>query len=168
MASNRQVALTLPVLIGLAAPALAACPQALAVYGDGKDATGISFAGPPGEADAMLHRFELVFAASAVKMEGVVMLAGEPDRPWGIVMHDCPEGDATGAEIEACTVWQGPVYAIDGKGEVDWLPVSGEAAAGNRLLLPDFGAAVMQSAAYRTNQITRIPGDVFGLKACQE
>jgi hypothetical protein len=63
----------------------------------------------------MLHRLSLSFAESGVTMDGVVMLAGEPDRPWGMVMHNCPEGDATGAEIAACTVWQGPVYAISVK-----------------------------------------------------
>lgn len=172
MASLRHIAL---VLLGLVAPlnaAMAACPQALAVYGDATGMTEIAFSGPSGEADAMLHRFDLVLAEAGVTMEGVVMLAGGPDRPWGIVMHKCPEGDATGAEIAACTVWQGPIYAINDKGGVAWLPVPGggqtSQAASESLLLPDFTAALMQSAAFEANQITSLPGDTFRLKACQE
>ncbi|EDQ31695.1 hypothetical protein HPDFL43_17795 [Hoeflea phototrophica DFL-43] len=172
MASLRHIAL---VLTGLAAPlgtAMAACPQALAVYGSARGDLEIGFSGPPGPADSMLHRFDLAFAGSGVTMEGVVMLAGGPDRPWGIVMHDCPEGDATGAEIAACTVWQGPIYAISDKGGVAWLPVPSSSqtsqAASENLLLPDFTAALMQSAAFEANQITSLPGDSFRLKACQE
>jgi hypothetical protein len=86
-------------------------------------------------------------------MDGVVMMAGEPDRPWGVIMHNCPQGDATGAEIAACTVWEGPVYAISVEGAVSWIPARGMRCgqAGERLLLPDFGAAVMQSQALQAN-----------------
>jgi hypothetical protein len=176
MASLRHIALVLSGLVAPLNPAMAACPQALAVYGTPAGNSGgeaeISFSGAPGPADSMLHRFDLVFADTGVTMEGVVMLAGDPDRPWGIVMHDCPEGDATGAEIAACTVWQGPIYAINGKGGVAWLPVPGgnpaSEAASESLLLPDFTAALMQSAAFAANQITSLPGDAFRLKACQE
>jgi hypothetical protein len=108
------------------------------------------FAGPLRDVDGMLHRFSLSFAESGVTMEGVVMLAGEPDRPWGMIMHDCPQGDATGAEIAACTVWEGPVYAIRRRRAVSWIPAGMRCGGGGeRLLLPDFGAAVMQSAAWQ-------------------
>ncbi|WP_299870352.1 hypothetical protein [uncultured Hoeflea sp.] len=175
MASARLACLALPaltgLLTGLVSPVMAACPQALAVYGGAAGAAEIAFAGALNEADGMLHRFTMAFAGSGVTMDGVVMLAGEPDRPWGIVMHACPEGDATGAEIEACTVWQGPIYAIDGGGQTGWLPVGGDLPgrdATENLLLPDFSAALMQSAAWRDKQITILPGDAYRLKACQE
>jgi hypothetical protein len=172
MASLRHIVLVLSGLVAPLSAAMAACPQALAVYGDATGVSEIAFSGPPGQADAMLHRFDLVFADSGITMDGVVMLAGEPDRPWGIVMHNCPEGDATGAEIAACTVWQGPIYAIGDKGGVAWLPVPGGAqtsqAASESLLLPDFTAALMQSAVFTANHITSLPGDSFRLKACQD
>jgi hypothetical protein len=102
---------------------MAACPQALAVYGDAqRRAPRSPLPDRPARLTRMLHRFSLSFAESGVKMDGVVMLAGEPDRPWGVIMHNCPQGDATGAEIAACTVWQGPVYAISVEGAVSWIP----------------------------------------------
>jgi hypothetical protein len=69
----------------------------------------------------------------------------------------------------ACTVWEGPVYAISVEGAVSWIPArDAMRTAGERLLLPDFGAAVMQSQAWQAEGITTLPGDVFRLKACQE
>jgi hypothetical protein len=147
----------------------AACPQALAVYGEAQAGTEIAFSGPLSEADGMQHRFSLSFAGNGVRMDGVVMMAGEPDRPWGVILHDCPEGDATGAEIAACTVWEGPLYVVDATGGIDWLPVlDANHDAGESLLLPDFGAAVMRSQAWQSQQVTKLPGDAYGLKACQE
>ncbi|MEM5492598.1 hypothetical protein [Hoeflea sp. AS16] len=171
MASARLAATILAAMMVAASglPARAACPQALAVYGDAASAAEIAFAGPLSDADGMQHRFRLSFAGSGVMMDGVVMMAGEPDRPWGVILHNCPEGDATGAEIAACTVWEGPIYAIDAEGEAGWLPVlNASQKASNSLLLPDFAAAVMQSQAWLAKTVTRLPGDVFQLKACQE
>jgi hypothetical protein len=160
---------TLPLALTFAAPALAACPQALAVYGEEASAAEIAFSGPLSDADGMQHRFRLSFAGNGVTMDGVVMMAGEPDRPWGVILHQCPEGDATGAEIAACTVWEGPIYGIDAKGSARWLPVlDARQDASDSLLLPDFAAAVMRSQAWLAKQITSVPGDVFALKACQE
>ena len=165
--SASMLAVTMVAAGGL--PARAACPQALAVYDEAGSGAEIAFAGPLSEADGMQHRFSLSFAGSGVMMDGVVMMAGEPDRPWGVILHECPEGDATGAEIAACTVWEGPIYTVDGKGGIGWLPVlDADHKAGDSLLLPDFGAAVMRSQAWQAGQVTRLPGDVFRLKACQE
>lgn len=167
----RKAAATSAAVLAMTGGAWAACPQALAAYGDAAKAAEIVFAGALGEADGMLHRFAVTFADSGLTMDGVVMLAGEPDRPWGIIMHQCPEGDATGAEIAACTVWQGPIYSIDGQGRIGWLPVAAQPPAGDAaeaLLLPDFNAALMQSAAWQEKQITSLPGDAYRLTACQE
>ncbi|WP_052766585.1 hypothetical protein [Hoeflea sp. IMCC20628] len=147
----------------------AACPQALAVYDEAVSGAEIAFAGALSDADGMQHRFRLSFPGNGITMDGVVMMAGEPDRPWGVILHQCPEGDATGAEIAACTVWEGPLYVVDTTGGIGWLPVADpEHAAGESLLLPDFGAAVMHSQAWQSQQITELPGDAFRLKACQE
>ena len=169
MVPMRPAVLALAAIIGMPAASQAACPQALAVYGEERAGAEIAFSGPLSEADGMQYRFGVAFAENDVKMDGVVMMAGEPDRPWGVIMHDCPEGDATGAEITACTVWQGTIYAIDGKGGVDWLPVLDvNHAAGESLLFPELGAAVMHSAAWQAGQVTVMPGDAFRLNACQE
>ena len=169
MASARIAAVVVTVLTGSATAAQAACPQALGVYSEAASGATMAFAGGLGEADGMQHRFSLILANGEVRMDGVVMMAGEPDRPWGVILHNCPEGDATGAEIDACTVWEGAIYAIDGQGETKWLPVmSADKDAGESLLFPDFGAALMRSAAWRDGKITTVPGDVFRLSGCQE
>jgi len=171
MASARLPALVLAALSMAASgnPAAAACPQALAVYGEAAAGAEIAFSGGLSDADAMLHRFSLTFAENDVRMDGVVMMVGEPDRPWGVILHQCPEGDVTGAEIAACTVWEGVIYSIGDSGEAGWLAVSdADNNAGDSLLLPDFSAAVMQSQAWQAKQVTMLPGDVFQLKACQE
>jgi len=171
MASAHLPAVMLAAILMAAggSPVQAACPQALAVYGEAVSGAEIAFSGPLSDADGMQHRFRLSFAGNGVMMDGVVMMAGEPDRPWGVILHQCPEGDATGAEIAACTVWEGPIYAIDAEGAAGWLPVlDARHDASDSLLLPDFGAAVMQSQAWLAREITMVPGDVFVLKACQE
>jgi hypothetical protein len=171
MASARLPELMLAAILVAASgsPAQAACPQALAVYAEAASGAEIAFSGPLSDVDGMQHRFRLSFPGNGVTMDGVVMMAGEPDRPWGVVLHQCPEGDATGAEIAACTVWEGPVYAIGTGGSVGWLPVrEAMQSAGDRLLLPDFGAAIMRSRAWQDRQVTSLPDDVFRLKACQE
>ena len=171
MASARLTAPILAAMMVAASglPARAACPQALAVYDEAPSGAEIAFAGPLSDADGMQHRFSLSFAENDVKMDGVVMMAGEPDRPWGVILHECPEGDVTGAEIAACTVWEGVIYTVSTSGDVGWMPVlDANHKAGDSLLLPDFGAAMMQSQAWQTKQVTVLPGDVFQLKACQE
>ena len=171
MASARPTSLMLAAMIVAAGSqtATAACPQALAVYDEAASDTEIAFSGPLTDVDGMQHRFRLSFAGNGVTMNGIVMMAGEPDRPWGVILHQCPEGDATGAEIAACTVWEGPIYAIGTDGAVDWMPVrDAMQTAGDRLLLPDFGADVMRSQAWQAQEITELHDDVFRLKACQE
>ena len=84
-------------------------------------------------------------------------------------MYNCPEGDATGAEIDACMVWEGPIYGIDSLGNVSAVPDAGlgeEAMA--TILLPDFGAAVRMSSAWGAEGLSVAPKDDFRLKACQE
>ncbi|PHR18511.1 MAG: hypothetical protein COA37_20095 [Hoeflea sp.] len=171
MASARLTSMMLAAMMLAAGSqaASAACPQALAVYDEAASGTEIAFSGPLPDVDGMQHRFRLSFAGNGVIMDGVVMMAGEPDRPWGVILHQCPEGDATGAEIAACTVWEGPVYSIGNDGTVGWLPTrEAMRTAGERLLLPDFAAAVMRSQAWQAQEITALPDDVFRLKACQE
>ena len=169
MVPMRLAAFVLAAVTGMPAASQAVCPQALAVYGEARSGTEITFAGPLSDADGMQHRFGMVFAENDVKMDGVVMMAGEPDRPWGVILHNCPEGDVTGDEIAACTVWEGPIYALDVNGGAGWMPVlDPNHAAGENLLFPDFSAAMMQSAAWQAKQVTVLPGDVFRLKACQE
>ena len=86
------------------------------------------------------------------------------ERPVGMLMNNCPEGDVTGATIAACTVWKGIVYGIDeATGHVDLLPPEG-ADAPDALLLPGFGPAVLSSSVGKGLEAG--PWDVFEFKGC--
>lgn len=161
--------LTALALVLVTVQAWADCPQELAVYAEEQASGEIAFLGPMRPEDGMEHRFKMTFPENGVALDGVVMRAGEPERPWVIVMHNCPEGDATGAEIDACTVWQGPAYTVDTTGNVQYLQPSGsDHAAGSTLLLPDFSAAMRQSSAWGAKGLSVAPLDGFRLRGCQE
>jgi len=158
----------------LAGPTIAAgaCPQALAVYEQPGTAILLTFDGATADTDAMMHRFRIGFGEPAVNLDGVVMMVAEPTRPWGMIMYNCPEGDVTGAEIDACTVWEGEMLAIDAAGAESSIPVSGTGAdsadsAAPWLRLPGFGAALADSFAWDETALT-VPADLFEMKGCQE
>lgn len=146
--------------------ARAACPQELAVYTDRDKVASIEFRPvAPGEA-VRTGAFRVLFSQNGIMADGIVLWTEGVPRPTGIVMHDCPEGDVTGEELSACTVWQGVIYAVDEAGEIGLLPREGPAA--RRLLLPDFGPSVRHSALYGADGISFVPFDVFELSGCQE
>ncbi|MBK8456284.1 MAG: hypothetical protein IPL47_03530 [Phyllobacteriaceae bacterium] len=152
-----------------ATPANAACWQELAVYAEAQAKAEIAFQGARPD-DGVLHRFRITFPENGVTFEGAMLPGDAPiARPWAVVTHNCPQGDATGEEIAACTVWQGPIYGVDATGNVFFLP---EANAGHEaaatLLLPDFGAAVRLSAAWGAKGLSTAPKDDFKLTGCQD
>ncbi|KGF67204.1 hypothetical protein LL06_23635 [Hoeflea sp. BAL378] len=152
-----------------AAPASAACFQELALYSEAQAGAEITFQADLHPAEPSLNRFTVTFPEHAVRMDGLVMMAGEPSRPWAMVMHNCPEGDATGAEIAACMIWEGPVYGIDALGNVSAVPAAGEGQeAIETILLPDFGAAVRMSSVWGAEGLSVAPKDDFRLSGCQE
>jgi hypothetical protein len=153
-----------------ATPAQAACWQELATYKDAAAQGELKFLPPESDADSSLARFTITFPENNVVLDGVVMDAGEPFfRPLAIVMHKCPTGDATGAEIDACTVWQGIAYGIDALGNVSYLAALNEGQeAANTLLLPDFSAAVRMSSAWGAKGLSTAPKDDFKQSACLE
>lgn len=146
-----------------ATPALAACPQELAIY---EDASGNSLTfTPPHENMAAEHEFKLRLGQT--ELQGVVMWSKDPDRPNGIIMDQCPDGDVTGEELEACTVWQGVIYGLTKDATAPLLGKRGTPYA-EALLLPDFSRYAMDHPFK-----TPLPGpvkadDVFKMKACQE
>jgi hypothetical protein len=166
-ARRRDVALLLAAMMTApASSALAACPQELAVYADRDEVAAIEFR--PVAPDAAVHtaEFRVLFSQNGIVADGIVMWTEGVPRPTGIVMHDCPEGDVTGEELAACTVWQGVIYAVDEAGGIDLLPRQG--AAAKKLLLPDFGPSVRHSALYGADGISVVPWDVFEISGCQE
>ncbi len=157
-------------LMAVTTPADAACLQELATYKDAAANSELSFTPrKEGEVDSMLARFTITFPENNVVLDGIVMDAGEPFfRPLGLIMHNCPEGDATGDEIAACTVWQGIVYSVDEAGNVNYLASTKDGKAAKTLLFPDLGAAVQLSTAFGTGKLSLPPKDDFKQSACLE
>ncbi len=162
---------TLALLSGLAvlasAPAQAACPIELAVYGDRDGAATIDFR-PTLESAAVTNSFKMVLDNSTV-LDGVVMWSAEIGRPNGMLMYQCPEGDVTGEELDACTVWQGVIYSADAEGNIGLLPKERtQSPAPKTLIFPDLGHSLRMSAAYGPDGFSKVPWDVFELQGCQE
>ncbi len=158
---------------GQALPALAACPVELAVYREARTGAMIDFR--PGANATVTNAFRMVFGKGTgnegVVLDGVVMWDADVPRPIGMLTHDCPEGDATGEELSACTIWQGVVYSAGGDGRVDLMPPEGEAAP-DTLILADLGRAIAAWPAYAAAGLTDAPlgapWDAFVLHGCQE
>ena len=108
-----------------------------------------------------------MFSENDVVLDGVVMWTEDVARPNGMLMHNCPEGDVTGEELAACTVWQGVIYTVSEFGAVGLLPERGAAAAVH-LILPDLGPAVRNSPIWGAHGVSKAPWDSFTLSGCQE
>ncbi|MBB6223778.1 hypothetical protein GGI64_003505 [Rhizobium leguminosarum] len=143
----------------------AECKQERAVYVDRDGAYELRFAPLNSASAAASNQFKVHALKTPVVMEGYVMPSEDPVRAIGILMFNCPEGDATGADLDACTVWQGAVYGVDAKGEMDNLQPEGAAAA-ERLVLPGLGPAIRESSAWGEGKASVAPWDVLTFKEC--
>ncbi|PDT17147.1 hypothetical protein CO670_07850 [Rhizobium sp. J15] len=141
------------------------CKQERAVYIDRDGAYELRFAPLNSSSAAASNQFKVSALKTSVVMEGYVMPSEDPVRAIGILMFNCPEGDVTGADLDACTVWQGAVYGMDAKGEMDNLQPEGAAAA-ERLVLPGLGPAIRESSAWGEGKASVAPWDVLTFKEC--
>ena len=108
-----RASLVLAGLLAATAASAAECRQEHAIYADRDEGYELAFEPVGSDAAVTTHHFKLKVLASNTVLDGIVM-PGDPARSNGMVMHDCPEGDSTGEEIAACTVWEGVIYALDG------------------------------------------------------
>ncbi len=130
------------------------------------DLKGKILATKTGTSATVTNTFRLILDNNVV-LNGIVMWTQGVSRPNGALMYKCPEGDVTGPELAACTLWNGVIYTTDEKGEVGLLPAEGIEAP-KTLILPDLGPVLDHSAAHGTGGFSKVPGDVFTLKGCQE
>jgi hypothetical protein len=139
------------------------CLQSKAIYGDADGAYELRFLPVGSESATTSNRFELAALKAELKLEGFVMLSGDPERANGMIMHNCPEGDVTGEDLAACIIWEGVIYSVASSGKIDLLPAE-KAVAAEQLLLPDFGPALKASSIWEKISVT--PWDVFAFKGC--
>lgn len=149
--------------LALSNAAIAAdCKIENATYREAETGVELVFAAASGENTPVTHGFTTTIGGTTLK--GNVIYDLEIERSVAMLLNNCPEGDVTGADLAACTVWKGIVYGIDEtSGHVDLLPPEG-AKAPDALLLPGFGPAIMSSAMGKALQAA--PWDVFEFKQC--
>jgi hypothetical protein len=122
----------------------AACVQQKAFYGDKDGAYELSFEPVDSDASSSSHRIKVKINNSEVVLDGYVMPSEPVNRSNGILFNNCPEGDVTGADLAACTVWEGMIYA-NNAGKIDLLPPQGADAA-PEILLAGFGPSLTESS----------------------
>jgi len=164
---GRKAALLIAAMAALATaqPARAGCPIELATYADTRGVAELEFSPARGGA-TVSNSFRLLLDNDVV-LDGIVQWTDTEPRPWGTLMYKCPDGDVTGQELAACTLWEGVIYTLDGKGGIALLPAPGTVAP-QMLLLPALGPSLRMSSAYGANGFSKTPWDVFALKGCQE
>lgn len=141
------------------------CPIERAVFTEMDGKTELTFRPVGSEAAAVSHIFTVT--GTKLKLDGHVMYDEETQRPAGMIMNNCPQGDATGAELRACTVWTGVLYSVDRAGAgIDVLGAEGTAAP-DAILLPGFGPAIRHSAIWGKSGLKSVPWDVFQFKECK-
>lgn len=151
-------------LFAASAACAAECRQDHAIYSDRDGGYELTFEPVGSDAAATSHHFKLKVSAGGVVLDGIVM-PGDPARSNGMIMHNCPEGDVTGEEIAACTVWEGVIYTLDIAGDAGLMPDAGASAA-ETLLLAGFGPSLRYSALWDEGKASAVPSDVFRRKGC--
>lgn len=165
---KRKGAIGLSIAAFLAAPVqvpAADCKQENAVYADRDGAYELRFTPLNSPSAAANNQFKINALNASVTMDGYVMPSEDPERAVGIVMFKCPEGDATGTELDACTVWQGMVYGMNTGGEVDNLKPEGAVAA-DKIFLPGIGPAIRAFEGWGGGKTMAAPWDVLNFKEC--
>jgi hypothetical protein len=143
------------------------CRQANAVYTDHDRAYELRFTPINSEAAVASNRFKLSVLKTAVVFDGYVMASDDPVRSHGLVMFQCPTGDVTTADLNACTIWQGAVYGVNARGDIDNLqPETADAA--DKVLLPGLGPAIRASSVWGPGKATLAPWDVLDFKECSK
>ncbi|WP_420960648.1 hypothetical protein [Brucella sp. IR073] len=171
----RKIAVMAMAGASLSAPlsAYAACTQDRAVYSDRDDHYVLAFKPAPKDAPVTTsNEFTITQKdgaadgrKSAFKLDGVVMWTDGVARPSGMIMYNCPTGDVTGDEIEACTLWQGVIYALKEGAEADLLPKADEPAA-QALLFPDLVGALDSFDFGAAKPAQPLSWEVFRFKEC--
>lgn len=163
-----MVRLVLLSLLGLHAFAAQAaeCLQGDAIYSDADKAYRITFSGSDNSQAGMAsNRFVFETEKGRKLLDGWVSWSNGVSRPNGVLTYQCPDGDITGDELDACKIWSGVVYAVYPDGAVDLLPPDRYAAA-HGLLLPDFGRMLRYSKPWTTEKLTIVPWDKFTYIGC--
>lgn len=140
------------------------CQQGSARYIDPESGLLLSFSSF-GENVQVMHQFTIGLEKADTQLSGFVVADGEPLRPISIIVHQCPDGDVTGEELAACTVWKGVPYGRFSDGNIGLLPLADDEAV-TQILLPDFTRTVMSNPVWEEIETINEPFEVFDFKDC--
>lgn len=157
----RVLVAAIAALVLTSGAAQSACPIELAVYESSDKKAGIDFTPNYQAGASVTNSFKLLLGERVAS--GMVQWTAS--RPLGMAMLDCPEGDATGEELAACTIWQGVIYAVEADGTVSLLPAQGKPAP-QRLILSTLGVYLQDAPKLKGATLPQT--DIFQLNGCQE
>jgi hypothetical protein len=165
MIASLKISLAILCLVPGLSMAAERCAIEKAVFVEAEAGTVLSFK-PVGSAVAVVSHLFTITGAK-LKLDGNVMYDDESKRPGGMVMNNCPQGDATGAELRACTIWTGVPYALDvATGHIDILGAA-DTQAPDAILMPGFGPAIRHSALWAKSGLKQVPWDLYQFKECK-
>lgn len=145
-------------------PAVAAdCPQEKAIYDQKDGSFRLAFKPVGAEGAVMVNRFELI--AGKDVLAGFVMDSEEPSRSVARIENRCPDGDVTGEDLAACTVYEGYAYAIGPEGQTGMIARPHEQAAPH-LLLAGFAPVLSLSPANEKLHLPLPVSDSFDFREC--
>ena len=144
------------------------CLQGKAIYTDADKAYELRFSGTGDDGRGMASNlFTLTRKDGGKILDGSVLWSNGIARPNGTLRYQCPAGDITGDELDACRVWQGVIYSVYPDGVVDLLPPDTDPAAAG-LLLPNFGRSLRYSKPWTEENLDVVPWDHFTYIGCSK
>ena len=152
-------------LVGQGSASDEKCLQKNARYIDADKVVEIQFTDLGSETGLSSNTFTVKPVETEVSMKGWVLWNNAVSRPNGVITYQFPDGDITGEELDACTVWDGVVYSVWRDGTVDLLP-PGDDPAASKILLPDFGRKLRYSAVWTDKKMESVPWDAFSYSGC--
>ena len=165
MRTSSSIALLFFLAAATAARGAERCAIENAVFAEIDAGTELAFRPVQSESAVVNHLFAI--AAGKITLEGHVMYDPDVERPAAMIMNDCPEGDVTGDDLRACTVWAGTPYALlRATGQIDIIGPEGSDAP-DAVLLPSFGPALRRAPAWEKSGLGDIPWDLYEFKECK-
>lgn len=162
----RLALITIAVLTGATSALAAECRQEKAIYEDRDLGYTFTFEPVGSKAAATSHHFKVNVGGKDLVLDGIVTTSDDGvTRANGMIMHNCPEGDATGDELAACTIWQGIIYSVEGLNLIGILPPAEDQAAPD-LLFTGLGPAFFYSPLHESGELPVPPWDLLTFKGC--
>jgi hypothetical protein len=137
------------------------CPLALAAYAAVDGSVAVEFRGDE------TRTFKVLVDGIDGIFDGFVFPGEDGPRELAVVLDDCPEGDVTGADLDSCRIWQGPVSGVDMDGDPVPLPAA-DASATPAIRLEGFDGALSGSGPFREAGLEPLEFETLALFACQE